>query len=262
GHGARAEFREAASIIKETAQVIKAADVDEAARRLTEGEYSPELIVLAQAHPGQFSLRQVAHLQQAAPFARLVALLGSQCEGETRTGRPWPGVQRAFWYQWPARWRAELARRREGRSPSWGQPRTANEEELLLSSLWPRRQCRGLVAIHTPHFEMAETLADACGERGLSTVWVGPHRPSQLHGARAALWDAGRLDGEELARLAHFRQRIDGAPIGVLVDFPRVQHREQLMAAGATFIVGRPFLAEELFVPLEEQLRVGGSVAA
>ena len=64
------------------------------------------------------------------------------------------------------------------------------------------------------------------------------------------------------SRLARFRQRIDGAPIGVLVDFPRVQHREQLLAAGATFLVGRPFLAEELFVPLEELMRTGGSVAA
>jgi hypothetical protein len=262
GDVARTEFRGAAAVIAETARVVEVADVGKAARWLAAGEASPELIVLAQARPGQFPQRQIDDLQRAAPFARIVALLGSQCEGDTRTGQPWPGVRRAFWYQWPARWQAELARRRENGSPSWGQPRTANEEELLVSSLWPRRPCRGLVAIHTPHFEMADTLADACGERGLSTVWVQPHRPSQLQGVSAGLWDAGRLDAEEISRLVTFRQRIDGAPIGVLVDFPRVQHRQQLMAAGATFIVGRPFLAEELFVPLEEQLSDGGSVAA
>ena len=262
GDVARSEFHEAVSAIENGARVTRADDVDRATDLLAQGDYSPELIVLAQARPGQFGLRQVARLQRAAPLARLVGLLGSQCEGETRTGQPWPGVQRAFWYQWPARWRAELERRRQGGLPSWGQPRTASDEELLLSSLWPRRPCRGLVAIHTPHFDTAATLAEDCGERGMSTVWVQPHRPSQLHGARAALWDAGCLDSEELGRLARFRQRIDGAPIGVLADFPRVQHREQLMAAGATFIVGRPFLAEELFVPLEKALEAGERVAA
>ncbi|MCH8043172.1 MAG: hypothetical protein IID44_05590 [Planctomycetes bacterium] len=260
GDVARAEFRDASALIEDTSRTITTTDVDEAARLLAGGEYSPELIVLAQARPGQISQQQVERLQLAAPLARLIVLLGSQCEGETRTGQPWPGVRRAFWYQWPARWRAELERRRQGGLPSWGQPPTASDEELLLSSLWPRRPCHGLVAIHTPHFDTAATLAEACGERGMSTVWVQPHRPSQLHGARAALWDAGCLDSEELGRLARFRQRIDGAPIGVLADFPRVQHREQLMAAGATFIVGRPFLAEELFVPLEKALEEGESV--
>src|SRR5262245_27178576 len=71
----------------------------------------PELIVVAQSRPGTFALDRVVSLRQRAPLAGVVGLLGSWCEGETRTGRTWPGVERLYWYEFPAWWRRQMALR-------------------------------------------------------------------------------------------------------------------------------------------------------
>ena len=51
---------------------------------------SPDVIVVAQAFPGQFSHQAIDRLRRLAPLARMVGLMGSWCEGEMRTGSPWP----------------------------------------------------------------------------------------------------------------------------------------------------------------------------
>ena len=79
------------------------------------------------------------------PLARIVGLLGSWCEGEVRSGRPWPGAMRIYWHQWPGRWHAELDRLR-GACPIWGLPLTAGDEDrvpAMFDAPLPRRQGRG-----------------------------------------------------------------------------------------------------------------------
>src|SRR5262245_6670790 len=83
---------------------------------------NPELIVVAQSRPGMIAARQMDALRRPAPLAGVVALLGSWCEGETRTGRPWPGVERLYWYEFPAWWRRQLALRAKGCCPEWSRP--------------------------------------------------------------------------------------------------------------------------------------------
>ena len=55
------------------------------------GSLPPELIVMAQSRPGVFSAQWIERLRRSAPLAGVVALLGTWCEGETRSGRPAPG---------------------------------------------------------------------------------------------------------------------------------------------------------------------------
>src|SRR3954462_14967953 len=57
----------------------------------------PELIIVAQNRPDSICSDRLDHLRRDAPLAGIVALLGSWCEGETRTRRPWPGVHRVYW---------------------------------------------------------------------------------------------------------------------------------------------------------------------
>ena len=75
-------------------------------------EIAVDVIVVAQAYPGQFSGEALDRLARLAPLARVVVLLGSWCEGEVRSGRPWPGAIRVYWHQWPARCAQELGRLR------------------------------------------------------------------------------------------------------------------------------------------------------
>ena len=63
-------------------------------KKVSATEQSFDLVVIAQAEPGQFSLETIEQLQMQFGNTPLVAVLGSWCEGEQRTGQPWPGVLR------------------------------------------------------------------------------------------------------------------------------------------------------------------------
>src|SRR4051794_23788022 len=81
------DFREAIDLLRSESLLIRGA------------ETPPELIVVAQSRPDAICSDRLNVLRRAAPLSGIVALLGSWCEGETRTGRPWPGVHRLYWYE-------------------------------------------------------------------------------------------------------------------------------------------------------------------
>lgn len=98
------DFAEAAALVRATAIV---------------GPGLPELIVLAQSRPGVIRLREIERLRRSAPLSGEVSLLGSWCEGETRTGKPAAGVRRLYWYEFPSWWRRQLVLHATGRCPDW-----------------------------------------------------------------------------------------------------------------------------------------------
>src|SRR5215212_7655830 len=106
------DFRDAIGLIRDDSRLISNAGTQ------------PELIVVAQSRPDVTGSEELKQLRGASPLAGIVALLGSWCEGETRTGRPWPGVQRLYWYEFPAWWRRQLQLRVANRCPDWARPAT------------------------------------------------------------------------------------------------------------------------------------------
>src|SRR5262245_36664939 len=89
---------------------------------LEEGEIAPELIVVAESRGGQFSAESLAALRKLAPLAGVWRLLGSWCEGETRSERPPAGCIRSYWHQWPQRWPREAGWAEQGHLPAWSLP--------------------------------------------------------------------------------------------------------------------------------------------
>jgi hypothetical protein len=63
-------------------------------------EQSYDLVVLAQSRRDQFLDSEVEELITNFPAAPVVGLLGSWCEGESRSGKPYPGVIQVYWHQW------------------------------------------------------------------------------------------------------------------------------------------------------------------
>ncbi len=129
----RTEFRESASCLKRLGVVEIAADVETARAALAQRRTTPEVIVVTQSFPGQFSHGAIDRLRRAAPLARIVGLMGSWCEGEMRSGRPWPATARLYWHQWPARCRRQFRCLAKGERCSFALPATATEEERLLA---------------------------------------------------------------------------------------------------------------------------------
>jgi len=234
-------------VLEESASVVRAADVDDAIEMLGAADDPPALLVLAQRWPGEFSLAAVDRLRRSAPLAPVVGLLGSWCEGEARTGSPWPGVPRVYWHQWPAACRRELARLRNDAPSPWSLPATATDEErLLVGDPSPRAPQSGLAVVMTPGFAMFEWIARALRRRGLATAWLRPGEPVRLAGATAGLFDTAQMDAWQSDRLRRFTQALGPVPVLALVGFPRVEDRDRALAAGAAAVLAKPFLLEDL----------------
>ena len=252
GNTDRREFRQARASLDASGRVLTAADADSAAGVLEDGEYVPDVTVVAQAFPGQFSAAQIDRLRRLAPLARVLALLGSWCEGEMRTGRPWPSVIRVYWHQWLPRWHQELSRLGRGLCPTWGLPVTATEEERLLASATdPLPEREGRIAIHSPRFEMEDWLSAACRRRGYATEWLQPHRPVRAEGTTAAIFDGTDGDGAELRQLVRLAALLPGVPILALLDFPRIEDQDRLLGCGAAAVLAKPLLVDDLFWQLD-----------
>ena len=256
GDTSRAEFRHARSSLEELGRVTQADDVQSAAAELTAGRITPDLIVLALAFPGQFPAKAIEQLRCLAPLARILALLGSWCEGEMRTGKPLPGLIRVYWHQWLARCSRESSRLHAGLLSGWGLPVTATDEERLLASENYCSESReGLVAICTRQHEMHDWLSAACRRRGHSTVWLTPDEPVHLAGATAAIFDGTDCDGVEVDQLERLVARIKPAPVVALCDFPRIEDHDRTIAAGAAAVLSKPLLLDDLFWQLDHVLQ-------
>ena len=247
GNAAHREFRPAVELLERAGGLTIAADVAAALVELERGTPPPALVVIAQARPGEYASAEIDALRRAAPLAPFVALLGSWCEGETRSGSPWPGVVRVYWHQWRWRATAELAALRTGRRSNWSLPATASEEErLLASALQPFVNRPGLAAIAAENFAMADWLADACRAQGFAVIHCTALRPCKASGVEAVLWDAGLAAEANFAELETLRLAFPDARRIALADFPRIEHCERLLAAGATAVLSKPVLLAEL----------------
>lgn len=263
GDADRAEFYGARSCLDRWGTAHGLCTVAEAAAVLVAGEVVPDVIVVAQAFPGQFSHQAIDHLRRLAPLARIVGLMGSWCEGEMRTGSPWPGAARTYWHQWAARSGRELRRLAQRQSCSWALPPTATEEERLLASAaesWPR--CEGAVVIHTRSREMADWLSAACRSRGLAAVWQRPPTIARAEGATAAIFDGDDLREDEYRELRQLTASVHPAPVIALLAFPRVEDRRRAASAGAAAVLSKPLAVEDLFWELDKEGREGCETAS
>lgn len=250
----RDEFRLATQGIASLCRLVHTSHLEAAFEHLAGSADPPDVIALAQARPGQFAVETVDALRKQAPLARVVGLLGAWCEGETRTGTPWPGVVRLYWHQWAARLAQELAWLARGHCPTWGLPATCGDDERLLwADSLPHNDRPGLVAIDSASAEMGEFLGSALSARGLGVVWSWRDGTLQARGVSAVVWDCpGSLDAGQLARLACTAAQYPAAGLIALVGFPRGEDALSALSAGAAAVISKPLLLADLFWQLDQ----------
>ncbi len=255
----RPEFHEAAAwLTKQGALAV--VDIPSAVSAM-QGDFVPAIIVIAESWPGQFSRRELDCLRRAAPLARIVGLLGSWVEGETRTGKPWPTLLRMYWHQAVVRLKREIEQADDRENSRWSLPITAGDNEgLLLESdvLQSDLHSTDVIAICARHRETAEALGDVCRTRGWGTVWLRSFPSDTPLRVSAVLFDLGRGDTAELKAIASLKTVTEDTPIIALVAFPRAEDIERLRSAGATSVVSKPFMSADLIWSIEQLLATTG----
>jgi hypothetical protein len=227
------DFAEAVALVRATANV---------------GPGPPEVIVLAQSRPGAIRAREVERLRRSAPLAGVVSLLGSWCEGETRTGRPPAGVRRLYWYEFPNWWRRQISLRTAGRCPQW-----ARVEDFGWRMADGGLKL-GRVAVSAESWETVAAIGNALSSSGAECVWCRSQLMDQSEQKFAAgLWVGGQLSEEESKRLARFCSHMaeTDAPVVALLDFPRRDRIVIARQAGAAAVLGKPWLNVDLVTTLK-----------
>jgi hypothetical protein len=243
----------------------------------------PELIVLAQSRPGAISAGYVQGLRRDAPLAGMVGLLGSWCEGETRTGRPWPNVARVYWYEFPSWWYLQLKRRAAGLCPEWsrlgdfGLTSASSTRLSSPNSVKPRmadfglrnsvvhrpgKPSQGVILLRTAYAETARALADVFRRAGYATAWQRARAGDfSLRGALAGVWDGAQLDDREADDLGAFCKTLarDVAPVVALLDFPRRDNCDRALRCGAASALGKPWRNDQLLAAIEIAVAQGGA---
>ena len=254
GNLEHAEFCATAELLRGGTDLVVCGSLEYATNWLYAANPPPQWIVIFQSLPGQVTRDVLGVLWRLAPLARIVRVLGSWCEGEIRTGQPWPGAVRMYWHQAPARVAAALSAVTAGRAP-WPLASTATDEDRLIfvPKTAPSRGER-LVGIRTQTLGMAESLADACSTEGFQTVWLQPGRRIFVRGLQACLWDFAHLSDFEFDSMSEFHAQNPEVQVIALVNFPRLEDDKRAQMAGATSIVSKPLMLDDLFWTLNEVL--------
>jgi hypothetical protein len=228
-----------------------------AVNQAIESELPPELILLAQLRPADDQQQQaIDRLYREAPLTRVIAVSGTWCEGELRTGKPLHGVIRIYWYDFPRWWRSALARWERGEAPLWSQPlmdprsgQAFHSPSIAGVANKGRMDSAEVVVIDAADIAVFETLKAALSPLGWQCEWQPRHRP-ELASVRPTIgiWDGGQLEPGELESLRAFCRRLKefAAPVIALLDFPRLEHQEMAKAAGAAAIFGKPYTVAAL----------------
>ena len=244
------EFRAVAHWLEDHTEFSSVGSLDGAQRHLSGQLRDTQVIVLAEARPGQYQAGQIDELRRLAPLARVLGVLGSWCEGEMRSGSPLPGVLRAFWHQWPGRFARELTAFVEGRCPSWGHPVTMTMDEHVLQLRQGfQHQGQGL------DDQTLGSLQDACRQVGYATVSAAGEELPRVTGAAVILFDVRQLGEVQVRRLHEIHRHYTPTPMVALLAYPRHDIAERVRAAGVSGIVSKPFFLDDLYWEMDRVAR-------
>ncbi len=238
------EFTAAAQWLVDHVDVSFASDAAGARAVLPSRQAPFELIVVAQHRPGECDHSTFDELRTAAPLTPIVSLLASFCEGEARTGRPWPGAVRVYAHQIVARMGAELARLCQSGNTAWAPPFTTTDEDRLVSVPQSMPKLAARAAVISRDRQTASALCDALQAAGASAS-ACCEDPAAFH-PDVIIWDCPAGFAADRALFTLLVQRLPDAPKVVLLGFSRTHDFVDVMAHGACAVISKPFLVEDL----------------
>lgn len=212
---------------------------------LHDNEFS--LVVIAQSRRDQICQDDVESIQRQFPNTPVVGLLGSWCEGDVRSGNPWPGVTRVYWHQWKGRYQRFLSQLESEGVTNWHSVPTATVADQISSQLEQTAppipkgtRCVGISAWTQDQYDM---LADAVKQFGLTsrwverTIWSG----NATDMVSVVCIDANSWDFNLQQRIKWLRTEFPQTRMVVLLNFPRESDVAAANDFGISDIISKPF---------------------
>lgn len=217
----------------------------------------PDLIVLMAARAGEFSAVDVEVLRRFAPLARVVVVVGSCCEGETRSGKPLDGTTRVYAHASYAFFARELRMLAAGACGTLSLPVTVAEEERFLhaTTIGGHVPCepQGTIGVYSHTRPAAEMLVDACRALGFDAVDLLRSEAPSVAPLAACLWDDPMTEAADFEALrAEYGAGL--APWIALLNFPRVEEQQQALTGGACAVLSKPLAIDDLREALQRAI--------
>jgi hypothetical protein len=233
--------------LRESCELVCCATICAAEKWLVDTRRFPGVVVLSQPRRDFYDGADVQSLVERLPMADLVSLDGSWCEGESRSGHPYQGVQRFFWHHFQPRM-AELL----GRTVRSAGNRTETENERAIeASRQTLPSGTGLLGIVSRTLVTYEALSHACRQAGYRTIWLRTGTVDVPLGLRAIVADVEDVSDAEVL-LAGLPKQAREIPRVVLAGFPRLADVKRLSADGRTRVVAKPFRLHDLLWSLAD----------
>ncbi|HLJ12371.1 MAG TPA: hypothetical protein VKU82_14345 [Planctomycetaceae bacterium] len=199
-------------------------------RRMVSENWLPDLVVVCQAWPEQFSEAEFRELFALCPLARIVCLFGPWCDSDGRTNSIWPAAVRVP----VAAARGRLARELDGLQSESAAclplPLTASRSEVFEFDFdRPIESWRTAptVEVISPDRPWRDMLQKAIVKNG------GRIREHDENRADILLFDADPWDGARFSALSDTRGANAQAKVVACVGFPRRDIETELRSAGA-----------------------------
>ena len=240
------EFSAAREYLATHTRLIEVENSEAAPQRA--GEIVPDVLVWFVPRPGEFPFVEFQRATARWPLARPVVVLGSWCEGELRTGRPWPGAWRVAWDQAEAQFARHFAALATGAADAWSLPRTASRSEILAeesASLVPEIQTRRnwRLAVVAATREAAEAYEFACRAAGHTVV--------NAASAEAVIWDSAAWGEADLEALRQTVAAASPAKVVAVIGGLRWQDAAEAKSAGSVAVLAKPLVLADLWATIE-----------
>lgn len=290
GPSSRPEFQPVKASLAKSTTLQEARDLPNGYHLARTKGFLPDLVVLLQAYPAQFSADQLAPWREWVPLCPVIVVLGPWVEGAGRWRHRLPGTWEISWHQWGPRWGQQLRSWQEGKCPLWGMPPTSIEEDRLLAHRPPKPPARGEpIGLCTLRPGEIEWLFTGLKQWGFQPLWIQPgkHFPTPespchpLGGARKApdflppvpareekqgetplisllsemkivIFDATDPTAQEELWLQQLARWFPKPRIILLVDFPQPGLGDQLHPLGVEAILAKPFWLGDLVWYLDQ----------
>lgn len=243
GCWARSEFKEAREWLATHARVHRFADVACLLQAIASGGEDPHQIILVQARPGEFHSADVDRIRNLVPLTRVSVLLGSWCEGETRSGFPLVDVPRIAWHNL----RSQMPQLATELSSNKVLPMTTSEQVRWRSDIRNSRPVAvRRIGVYSADLAQIETICETLAANGHEPLRFGT--PEQEL-CEAIVWDdAGgarlpRIPVHEIARAFEIGRQL---PILALRTFARIQDFETDQQHGVSATIAKPFQIADL----------------
>lgn len=208
-----------------------------------------DLVVIAQARRGQHSAAEVQELQTLFSTTPIIALLGSWCEGETRSGAPWPGVPRVYWHQWEGRYQKFVGQLEQFGITDWHAARTSTAADRVINSDvvdYPNKV--SCVAISAWTNQQHAMVADAINHFGWSSCWVerSVWNAETTSAVDVIVVEADGWSADLANRVKWIQRQVAGTPMVLVANYPRQGELETIKSMGISGVVSKPFELNDL----------------